>query len=170
MNRFQGRFWPTGGPGGPGFGPGINPWAFANDIANKTLAQLAQEFQQEVARAQAQARAAGAAAGTAYPGTPGYSNPTGQTPPGYSNPVGQTPPSYSSPQTAPGSDVQLSVDLVETDDSFNLYADVPGLSKSDLKVWNFSKPCDTFDAHNLAIGAVLYMGFQFKALPCLSPV
>ena len=34
--------------------------------------------------------------------------------------------------------MQLSVDLVETDDSFNLYADVPGLSKSDLKVCNLT--------------------------------
>ena len=34
--------------------------------------------------------------------------------------------------------MQLSVDLVETDDSFNLYADVPGLSKSDLKVCNLA--------------------------------
>lgn len=117
---------------------GTNPWAFANDMANKTLAQLFQELQQEIARAQAQARAAGAAS---YPGTPGYTPPT----PGYSPPnPSQTPPSYSSPSSqAPpsSSEVQLSVDIVETDDSFNLYADVPGLSKADLKVQPHRQPC-----------------------------
>ena len=103
---------------------GVNPWSIANNIANKTLAQLLQEFEQEVARASAQGRAT-------YPGTPGYQNPIPQTP---------------QPQQAPpGSDVQLGVDIVETEDSIAIFADVPGLAKSDLKVSCISHSARSLD-------------------------